>query len=110
MYYLAITISYFTLLINYPLPLERKVAAPTKDWGGGLCFYLFKKASKYIIRAIPNCNCESHQTSLTRISHKEVQMEAIQTLYFLFCKVLITLHQTILMNFGDSFHYLIYSN
>jgi hypothetical protein len=36
------------------------VAAPTKDWKGGAFIYLFKKASKYIIRAIPNCNCESH--------------------------------------------------
>jgi hypothetical protein len=47
------------------------VAAPTKDRGEvGECVFLFKKASKYIIKAIPNCNCESHQTYLTRISHK----------------------------------------
>jgi hypothetical protein len=38
---------------------------------GGALSFSFKKASKYIIRAIPNCNCESHQTYLTMISHKQ---------------------------------------
>jgi hypothetical protein len=49
--------------------LKERWQHPKKTGRGGT-FFLSKYASKYTIKAIPNCNCESHQTYLTRIIHK----------------------------------------